>query len=362
MITGSSTTRRHALKIGAFLLMLSASVAIRAAIPVWTPSGTMTVPRMGGLPFNLPDGRVLVVGGTSTGSAADLFDPSTGAWSAGPSSASAHPQLPAAVRLADGRILITGGRHDSGITIASADIYNPSTNAWVPTGAMRRSRVAHTLTLLADGRVLATGGYSSDTDFDNTAEIYNPATGTWAFTASMAHGKWLHTASLLNDGRVLVVGGEHYYDPLGPHFRITEYYNPATATWTAGPSLTVGRAAHGAAFLPDGRLMVAGGVSGWLLDAPQASTEIFDGSSWQAGPPMAQARLHFPLIVMSDGALLATGGTSYNASSATVIAGAERTTPRPTLVPSGVSGCAAALPLGDTVRRWPRARGRACDG
>ena len=134
MTRGKSTTRRRALQLGALLLLVSGSVAIRAAVPAWAPSGAMTVARMGGLPFLLPDGRVLVVGGPSTGGAADSFDPASGTWSPGPSSASSHPQLPAAVRLLDGRILVSGGREDSGITVATADIYSP----W--TGDVERDR------------------------------------------------------------------------------------------------------------------------------------------------------------------------------------------------------------------------------
>jgi N-acetylneuraminic acid mutarotase len=326
VITGKLTARHQALTIGALLLLVCTGVAIRAAVPAWTPSGDMTVARMGGFPFLLPDGRVVVVGGTTTGGETELFDPSSQTWSAGASAASAHPQLPAAVRLLDGRILITGGRLDSGISVASADMYNPTTDAWTAVNGMNRSRVGHTLTLLADGRVLAAGGYSSTHGFDNTAEIYNPATGVWAFTTSMANGKWLHTATRLDDGsgRVLVAGGEHYYDSQGPHFRITQYYNPATGTWTAGPLLNTGRAGHAAAALPGGRVMVAGGVSGWAINSTLASTEILDGSSWQPGPSMTQARLHFPIVVMSDDTLLVTGGTSNNATSQTVIAGAER--------------------------------------
>lgn len=332
MVIAPLTTRasRLGLKIVACLFVLSATVAIRAAIPTWTPTGPMSVARMQGLPFLLPNGKVMLIGGSDAalaGASTDIYDPANGTWAFGPPPPSTHPQLPGGARLLDGRVLITGGRYDSGITVASADIYDPSTHTWTAARAMNRSRVGHTLTLLEDGRVLAAGGYNSDTrDFDSSAEIYNPASDSWAFTGAMSNGRWLHTATRLTDGRVMVIGGEHYTDPLGPHFRVTQIYSPVTGTWTAGPPLNAGRASHGVAMLPDGRLMVMGGISGWGTPYLK-TTELFNGTAWQAGPPMAEGRLHFPVVEMSDGSVLVSGGTSLNTNPQTVTAGVERYVP-----------------------------------
>ena len=334
--------RRTVSRTAALLLALSSIIVTHAADPTWVPSGNMTASHQSGLPFQLPDGKVLVVGGLFDGTAADLttnlFDPATGTWSAGPSTLFAHGNVPQAVELADGRILLTGGRYGAVDVRTSAEIFDPATNAWTATGSMQRGRAGHTLTRLADGRILAAGGWTSG-GFDNTAEIYNPATGTWAFTASMSKAKWFHTATLLNDGlgRVLVAGGENYNDPAGPHFRVTEYFDPASGTWTAGPLLGTGRADHEAALLPDGRVIVIGGIHGFAVDAALASTEILDGVSWQAGPSMGEGRFHFPLAVMGDGSLLVSGGTTSNQNPQTVTAGAERYDPvTNTWTPGGI--------------------------
>jgi N-acetylneuraminic acid mutarotase len=322
-----------ALRTAALLLVLSIGSVTLGADPTWVPSGNMIASHQSGLPFLLPDGMVLVIGGLFDGTSADLrtdlFDPTSGTWSAGPSTLFAHGNVPQAVRLADGRILLTGGRYGATDVRTSAEIFDPSTNAWTATGPMQRGRAGHTLTRLADGRILAAGGWTSGLGFDNTAEIYDPATGTWALTASMSNGKWFHTATLLNDGsgRVLVAGGENYNDLAGPHFRVTEYFNPASGTWTPGPLLSTGRADHEAALLPDGRVIVIGGIQGFAVDAALASTEILDGLSWQAGPAMTLGRFHFPLTVMGDGTLLVTGGTTSNANPQTVTAAAERYDP-----------------------------------
>jgi hypothetical protein len=60
-----------------------------------------------------------------------------------------------------------------------------------------------TATLLLDGRVLVAGGGSNGT----SAELYDPATGTWSPTGSMSVGRAGFTATRLADGRVLVAGG-----------------------------------------------------------------------------------------------------------------------------------------------------------
>jgi hypothetical protein len=65
-------------------------------------------------------------------------------------------------------------------------------------------------------------------------------------------------AIILPDGRPFIMGGTEAYDPF---FGLpnTATYDPATGTWTETGSLAVGRSAHSATLLPDGRLLVVGG-------------------------------------------------------------------------------------------------------
>ena len=116
-----------------------------------------------------------------------------------------------ATLLPEGKVLVTGGSGPRrvGVSLApplSAELYDPATRSWAATESMSTSRTGHTATLLPDGRVLVTGGYGADRDFAS-AELYDPASGTWTTTGSMAHERRYHTATLLLDGRVLVAGG-----------------------------------------------------------------------------------------------------------------------------------------------------------
>jgi hypothetical protein len=83
-----------------------------------------------------------------------------------------------ATRLNDGRVLVAGGDDGQGHDLASAEIYDPKTGAFSPTGSMAQSRSRDTATLLQDGRVLIVGGEGNNSVLAS-AEIYDPKTGVF---------------------------------------------------------------------------------------------------------------------------------------------------------------------------------------
>ena len=80
--------------------------------------------------------------------------------------------------------------------------------------------------------------------------------GTWTITGSLNTARFLHTAILLPNGMVLVAGG------LDNNFHATasaELYDPASGSWTATGSLNTARYEHTATLLANGKVLVAGG-------------------------------------------------------------------------------------------------------
>lgn len=122
-----------------------------------------------------------------------------------------------AILLADGRVLVTGGspvgmHAAASHNLTSAEVYDPKTGKFSPTGSMTTERASHTATRLAGGRVLITGGaLSTASDAGSlsqaSAELYDPKTGTFRPTGSMSFARTFHEATLLADDRVLVTGG-----------------------------------------------------------------------------------------------------------------------------------------------------------
>jgi hypothetical protein len=131
----------------------------------------------------------------------------------------------------------------------------------------------------------------------------------WSSTARMATARMLHTTTLLPDGHVLVCGG---VDASFESHATAELFDPATGIWSAAGSLLHARADHTATLLPSGHVLVAGGSS-------EATTERYDPATgmWVAAGALSQGRSLHTATLLPDGRVLVAGGatdTNYTAS------------------------------------------------
>jgi galactose oxidase-like protein len=302
---------------------------------VWNPDGTFTyVPSpdnvfCAGL-TSLADGNAFLVGGHVSGGVgipdANRFDPVSKSWIAANSMAYAR-WYPTATSLPDGRVLVVSGSTTCVTCIADIpEIYNPSTNTWTQlTGAQLSMPLYPHMYVLPDGRVL----YASSTEAAIQTQALNVATQTWSMidpvavpggssamyrpgkilkTGSpgapgripvasslstayvldmtqpspswrsvqpMAFARTFHTLTLMPDGNVLVTGGSATNDPGSQPVYAAEIWNSQTETWATMASQQMARTYHETALLmPDGRILVAGG--GGCCNAPdQFNAELY---------------------------------------------------------------------------------------
>ncbi len=218
---------------------------------------------------------------------------------------------PAVARLHDGRVLIAGGFDFTTLMTPTAEIYDPITRTLSPTGSLGIGRNFATATVV-DGGVLVIGGFDNRTGSVGTIERYDEASGTFiASSITLAFGREAHTATLLPDGRVMLAGGLQAH---GLHFQGSiEIYDPATDTvHTALSSLVPPRGFHDAAWIESASaVLVVGGDSGGT------TAELSAGVLWTpAGDALADAgmRAHrakaVAMALLPDGRAVVTGGAN----------------------------------------------------
>jgi hypothetical protein len=278
-----------------------------------TPS--MNAARFGATATLLPNGKVLIAGGQ--GSAApltsvELYDPIANTFAAATPAMNMNTarSFATAILLPNGKVLIAGGSF-----LSSTELYDPVTNTFAPaasTPVMNTGRTWATGTLLPNGKVLIAGGAvnMSQSGALASTELYDPVTNTFApaaSTAVMNAVRYVATATLLPNGKVLIAGGTHDGN-IG--LSSTELYDPVTNTFAAStPDMNTARFVATATMLPNGKVLIAGGVSfdvGYL-----SSTELYDpvtNTFAATTPSMNMSRYFATGTLLPNGKVLNAGG------------------------------------------------------
>jgi len=203
------------------------------------------------------------------------------------------------------------------------------------TGMLNVQRKRQAANLLLDGTVLVEGGASESNgepvnDGTPTAEIYNSGSGTWTQVEDMSTGRTEHTATLLPNGTVIVCGGISSTLP-------SDSYNPAAQTFSTVGGLLHARQRHVSLLLTNpawgslvGKVLAIGGaftgspVFGGIQQALD-TVELHDPSTGQFSlfGTMTEPRQNHTATMLNDGRILIAGGVSSPAISGT----AELVTP-----------------------------------
>ncbi|RKH72439.1 kelch-like protein [Corallococcus interemptor] len=279
--------------------------------------------------FNLTDTRIFEVTGLPTCTASGIWVP-TGSPA---QSRFAHT----ATLLPNGTVLIAGGSSMDEI-VATAEVYDPVSGTWSPTGSLAQPRWGHTATLLPNGKVLVVGGRDANNGLVATAELYDPASGTWSLAGTpLAPGA--NSATLLLDGRVLAAGGltAQLYDPASdtwspagtPLYAVfdshtlllngqvffarrnaSQRYDPVSDTWIPASSPLAFPGGPPVTLLPGGKVLAAGGYD-VEVDLTLPTAELYDPASdtWTLTAPMGN-RVSYTATLLLTGKVLVAGGLS----------------------------------------------------
>ncbi|WP_434044822.1 MULTISPECIES: Kelch repeat-containing protein [Sorangium] len=268
----------------------------------WSLVAPMRAGRIYHTATRLKDGHVLVVGGRLQSSAmmpvdaVELYDPVTNTWT-GRAPMAESRRAHTATLLPNGKVLVAGGSNAIG-RLSSAELYDPATNTWVPAAPMHVARERHVAALVqTSGKVLVAGGATP------SAELYDPDEGTWTLTGSMTGGDGYPLAlAELRNGELLAVGESG-----------AERYDPTAGTWSPTSRMIGDRDALSATTLYNGKVLVAGQVYAAETGSSR-NAELYDpeADTWTpTAPTNVVYRDEHSATRLLNGEVLLVGSTVY---------------------------------------------------
>jgi len=277
--------------------------------------GVVPRPRTGGLGIAYLGGAMLVGGsdGVSSELMVEMFDPRTGALTTVGAVSARWRSVHALVGTSPPRVAVIGGVAGSDGAKFIEVLDGQRIDRFDFT---EMARMDLTATSLTDGRVIVIGGNAPGAvpskDIDEIAQ--NGASFEVRKLAAQLHTERSgHSATRLGEdvgAPVLIAGG---VDATGVPIALAELFKPLSAELadptTFAPRMLVPRSGHVAMLMPDGSVLVIGGVDG--NGEPVRTLERFsvDAGFTLAGElPVAAGGIDFAATTLPDGRILLTGG------------------------------------------------------
>jgi len=128
-----------------------------------------------------------------------------------------------------------------------------------------------------------------------------------------------HTATLLPDGKVLIAGGMRRNQDF---YRSAELFDPATGKFSATGEMQITRVGHVAVLLRSGKVLIAGG---WIGHGVTDEAELYDPATGKFAviAHMITKRGRPEATLLRDGNVLITGGGSSTDGAGSTITSAE---------------------------------------
>ena len=218
--TGSMNTARSNFSLtlltnGQVLAVQGTSAELyNPATGTWTVTGSPTSPVGGPNAALLLDGQVLAIERTNS-TLSQLYDPSSGTWSATGNTDVFVPN-PIVSSLPSGDVFVTGSYASGAASYANVALYDPSTGLFTPESGPCNCR-AYGAAVLQTGMVLVAGGFITvparpypKTESITSAELWDPSTQAWTSTGNLNTSRGRETITVLANGQALVTGGETF--------------------------------------------------------------------------------------------------------------------------------------------------------
>jgi Kelch motif protein/galactose oxidase-like protein len=210
----------------------------------------------------------------------------------------------AATALLDGNVMVIGGNQGPRL-LQSTEIYDVKNDRWSRAAPLPGPRSGHSAFTLANGRVFVAGGFDASGAATDTTFIYDPRADQWSEGPRMKLARVQYAAVQLANGDILFIGGD------GAASGTSERYNGRVDVFVLSGTLVEPREAARAAVLPDGRVVLVGGLPPRNDEfAPLRSAEIWDPLTerWTELPPSPTPRA-WPSVLVVGGVVYQLSGT-----------------------------------------------------